>query len=45
MDLWSEVIEMARFTRVRLGGEASWWLHQTSEERLCCRHLYLDTMS
>lgn len=34
MDVWSEVIETARSTRVRLGGEASWWLHQTSEGRL-----------
>jgi hypothetical protein len=36
MDVWSEVIETARSTRVRLGGEASLWLHQTSEERLLC---------
>jgi hypothetical protein len=34
MDVWGELIDRARFARVRLGGEASWWLHQTSQERL-----------
>jgi len=34
MDVWGELIDRARLTRVRLGGEASWWLHQTSQERL-----------
>jgi hypothetical protein len=34
MDVWGELIDRSRFTRVRLGGEASWWLHQTSQERL-----------
>ena len=34
MDVWGELIDRSRFTRVCLGGEASWWLHQTSQERL-----------
>jgi two-component system, chemotaxis family, sensor kinase Cph1 len=34
MDVWGELIDRARFARMRLGGEASWWLHQTSQERL-----------
>ncbi len=34
LDVWNEIIEMARTRPVRIAGEVSWWLYQTSEERL-----------
>lgn len=37
MDVWGELIDRARLTRVRLGGEAGWWLHQTSQDGSCAR--------
>ena len=34
IDVWGSFIEQARHAPIRIGGEATWWLHLVSAERL-----------
>jgi hypothetical protein len=34
IDAWGSVIEQARLTPTRIGGEATWWLHLVTADRL-----------
>ena len=34
LDVWGGIVEMARQSPARIGGDVAWWLHQTSRETL-----------